>query len=767
MIDNSKPTDGRSVAGDVEIRSSLIAELFGPLGAALPAYAAVICVALVGVIFVGRPRNYVCLVAIVAITAVRIGLLYSYRRRPGVRKTPLELRGWEFAYGLLAGIWTLCLGVTSAFLMLSPSVVIQLFGATMAIGMTGGIAARHAPQPWIVVVQMIGILVPYTTAIIVQHGLDASGLVVMTILMFLGVWAATCQINANLILAMRNGLANRTLKDRLDKALNNMSHGLLMFDGEHRLEVANERFATIFGIDRHRLKPGLSLQELVEISMSRFERTNRTMEEYVAIVGEALAAQTPSKSTLDLSNGSVIEFRFLPVEDRGTVVMMEDVTEKHRAVARIEQLAHNDTLTGLLNRSSFGTFLPRAIEEAKMVNAPFSLLYLDLDGFKEVNDTLGHMIGDKLLIDVAKRLKRKLRRGDLCYRLGGDEFVVVHFAPEGADESLAARLIDEISQIFTIEHNRVSISVSIGIARYANDGTTGDELLKNADIALYNAKDAGKHTFRRFRPEMAVEALDRRARVTDLRLAIENDAIDVHFQPIVRVSTSRIETCEALLRWHHPVRGLMAADETIKLAEANGLIVELGAIVMRKACVEAAKWPATISVAVNLSPVQFRNDVVVDQIVRALTLSGLPASRLEVEITESIAFGNLNTVRTTIDRIRALGVKVSLDDFGTGYTSLSYLSQIPFDKVKIDRSFVVRLGSDPMATSLIKLMSGLLGDLGKSMVVEGVETPEQVRLLRELGSDLMQGYFFSKPLAGDVLAGILASERLPSLRIVA
>ena len=767
MIDNSNPSRTPGVTGDAEIRKFLTAELFGPLGAALPAYAAAICVAVVGVVFEGRTRDTICLVAILFITAVRICLLDAYRRFDHLRQTPSQMKVWELAYGWLAALWTLCLGVTSAFLMMSPSVVLQLFGATMAIGMTGGIAARHAPHPWIVVIQMVAILAPYITAITLHHGVHAIGLIVMTGFMFLGVWSATRQINANLVVAMRNSVASRMLKDRFDTALNNMSHGLVMFDCEQHLEVANDRFASMFGADRAKLKPGVSLAEVVDISMASFARTNRTREEYIALFSNALTARTQIHTTLALSDGTVIDCRFQPVEHGGTVLMMEDVTEKHRAVARIEHLAHYDILTGLANRSSFGVFLPRAIDEAKAGKAPFSLLYLDLDGFKEVNDTLGHMIGDKLLIAVAARLTTKMRRGDLCYRLGGDEFVLVHFAPDGADELFAARLIEQISHPFTIEDNEVSIGVSIGIARFGEDGDDGDELLKNADIALYKAKDAGKQTFRRFRPEMAEEALDRRSRESDLRHAIEDDAIDVHFQPIIRVSTGRVVCCEALLRWFHPTRGLMRADETVKLAESNGLIVDLGAIVMRKACMEAMKWPSDISVAVNLSPVQFRNGIVVAQVKHALAISGLPAHRLEVEITESIAFGNLLSVRATIDEIRALGVKVALDDFGTGYTSLSYLSQIPFDKVKIDRSFVIRLGSDPMAASLIQLMGGLLNGLGKAMVVEGVETPEQVTILRNLGSDLMQGYFFSMPKSADDVLKSMNRDAVPHLRVVA
>ena len=764
MID-SDPTYGHSATAGAEIRKLLTAELFGPLGAALPAYAAAISVATAGVMFEGRARDFICLAAILLVTLVRIGLLRLYRRCAGDRQTLVQMRYWELAYGCLAGLWTLLLGIDSSFMMLSDSVVLQLFGTTMAIGMTGGIAARHAPHPWIVMIQMIAILVPYTTALTIHYGLQSIGLILMTTFMFLGVWSATRQINANLTLAMRNGFANRLLKDRFDTALNNMTHGLVMLDAARTLEFANNRFAAMFQADRNALIAGMPLADIIDLCRSSFTHTIRTREQNIAIFEQALSSRSRREEVLEFPDGRILNFRFEPIENGGTVLMVEDLTEKHQAAAQIAHLAHYDVLTGLPNRTSFRDSFSRIVREAKINNLSFSLFYLDLDGFKEVNDTLGHAIGDKLLVEVASRLTNGLRRTDLCYRLGGDEFVFVQYGPDGDDETLALRLINLISNPFEIDGHRVKIGLSIGISCFGEDGEVLDELLKNADIALYKAKDAGKQTFRRFRPEMAAEAMDRRVREMDLRRAIEEDAIDVHFQPIVHVETHRTVTCEALLRWLHPTRGLMRPDETIKLAEATGLIVDLGAIVMRKACAEAMKWAPEISVAVNLSAAQFRDGIVVTQIKSALASSGLPGHRLEVEITESLAFGNLVGVRAAIDEIRALGVKIAIDDFGTGYSSLSYLSQIPFDTVKIDRSFVLRLGTDPMASALIQLMAGLMQSLGKSMIVEGVENSEQVVILRQLGADFMQGYFFSKPKAASEITTTFS--RLFRLREVA
>lgn len=757
----------RSAAGDDEIHKSLTAELYGSLGAALPAYAAAICVACAGCLSEGRPRDAICLVAIVITTAVRIGVLIAYRRRPAAERTVAEMKWWEFAYGSLAGLWTLLLGVDASFLVMSNSTILQIFATTMAIGMTGGIAARHAPHPWIVVVQMIAILCPYTAALVFRYGIGASGLICMTFFMFYGVLSATRQINANLVSAMRNSVANRTLKDRLDTALNNMTHGLIMFDAEHKLQVVNARFAALFCVERAMLVPGLSLVDVVDLCIANFPRRNRSREEWIGIFEDVLRARARRNLTLDLYDGRVIDFRCEPIDHGGTVLLLEDLTEKYQAAAQIARLAHYDVLTDLPNRSNFLNYIPTAIEKAKTSLERFSVFYLDLDRFKEVNDSLGHLFGDALLKQVADRLSKCIGRGDLCYRLGGDEFVVIHFAPDGHDEELAERLISSISKPFQIEENTVRIGLSVGIARFGEDGGDGAELLKNADIALYKAKDAGKQTYRRFCTDMGTEVIDRRAREADLRDALERGAIDVYFQPIVDIATNEIVACEALLRWFHPSRGLMPTDETIRLAESTGLIIDLGAIVLQKACAEAMTWPREITVAVNLSALQFRQGVVVQQIEQALAISGLPGHRLEVEITESLAINNIASDRAAIEEIRALGVRVALDDFGTGYTSLSYLGQIPFDGVKIDRSFVTRIGSDAMADALIRLMAGLLKGLGKTMVVEGIETQAQVAVLRDLGAQLMQGYFFARPQTADETRIGLSRDVLPRLRVVA
>ena len=431
--------------------------------------------------------------------------------------------------------------------------------------------------------------------------------------------------------------------------------------------------------------------------------------------------------------GAVYDFRFHPTGGGGSVISLEDVTEKRTAAAKIERLAHFDELTDLPNRAMVKEKLAALVLDPAAVGT-FAVHLLDLDAFKQVNDTLGHPVGDALLAVVSRRIKGALRAGDFCARLAGDEFVVVHGTAGGADMAarLASRLIEIISRPYSIEGQDVVIGASIGIVASAA-GASAEDLLKHADLALYRAKQTGKGTFCFFERAMIGEANDRRNLENDLRHALRAGEISIFFQPIIDVQKEAVVSCEALARWQHPTRGAVGPDTFIGLAEATGLIVDLGSLVLHKACRAAMTWPDAVTVSVNLSVAQFRKGVVVDQIKEALAWSGLPPARLEVEVTESLALDNLATTHDMIGQIRALGVRVALDDFGTGYSSLAYLQQIPFDKIKIDRSFVRAIAEDGMSRSLVRLMTSFARGLDKTLVVEGVETAEQAAILRDMG----------------------------------
>ncbi len=419
-------------------------------------------------------------------------------------------------------------------------------------------------------------------------------------------------------------------------------------------------------------------------------------------------------------------------------------------------MAHHDALTRLPNRVRFreqmeGALVPAARGEATAV------LCIDLDHFKAVNDTLGHPVGDALLQAVADRIRSCVRPSDTVARLGGDEFAIVQVSvdqPMGST-ALATRLIEKLSAPFDVQGHQVVISASIGIAIMPDDGDDPDCLLKNADMALYRAKEDGRGIHRYFEPDMDARMQARRTLELDLRKALALGEFELFYQPLVRLETNQVSGLEALLRWRHPRRGLVPPGEFIPLAEDIGLIGPIGAWVLKEACREATSWPSELKVAVNLSPVQFKNGTVVLDVVAALGASGLPASRLELEITETVLLQDTEATITTLNSLRDLGVSISMDDFGTGYSSLSYLRKFPFDKIKIDRSFIRDLSEEPDSIAIIRAVAGLGSSLGIATTAEGVETEAQLHRLREEGCTEVQGYLFSKPIPADQVQPLL------------
>jgi diguanylate cyclase (GGDEF)-like protein len=394
------------------------------------------------------------------------------------------------------------------------------------------------------------------------------------------------------------------------------------------------------------------------------------------------------------------------------------------------------------------------------------VLFVDLDQFKQVNDTLGHPAGDALLFAVAERLRNIVRESDLVARFGGDEFVVLQTPlrnPE-ASATLARRIVEELSNTYDVDGHRVVIGASVGIAIAPRDGAGADVLLKNADMALYRAKSEGRGSWRFFEPEMDVKAQARRSLELDLRHAVATGAFEVHYQPLVNLKTGRISTCEALLRWRHPERGMIPPGEFIPIAEEMGLIVDIGNWVLNRACLDCAKWPDDVRVAVNLSPIQFRRGNVMRAITDALAMSGLATERLEIEITESVLLQDTEATRALLLQLREFGVRISLDDFGTGYSSLSYLHLFPLHKVKIDRSFLAALGANKRALPLLRNVARLIGELGMSVTMEGVETREQLdTIMNEANFDEAQGYLFSRPVPAHELAKLLDPAALREL----
>ena len=443
------------------------------------------------------------------------------------------------------------------------------------------------------------------------------------------------------------------------------------------------------------------------------------------------------------------------------LVAIVDVTERKQAEARIAYMAHHDALTLLPNRVLFHERLDELLGRVRRQGEKLAVHCLDLDHFKGVNDTLGHPIGDELLKSVAARLGACLRDSDLVARLGGDEFAIVQSPLGDPTEAniLANALIEAVAKPYEVRGHEVVVGASIGIALAPSDGDASDVLLRNADMALYRAKAEGRGTAHFFEPEMDRRIQARRILELDLRKAFAQGEFELFYQPLVNLSRNEVSGFEALLRWRHPERGMVGPAEFIPLAEEIGLIVPLGEWVLRKACTEAVKWPADLKFAVNLSPAQFRSRGVVQAVLTALAYSGLLASRLELEITESVLLGETDANLATLHQLREIGVRISMDDFGTGYSSLSYLRCFPFDKIKIDRSFVRELSERPDCLAIIRAVAGLGMSLGIATTAEGVETQEQLERLRGEGCTEVQGYFFSAPRPASEIIGLLPAAQ--------
>jgi diguanylate cyclase (GGDEF)-like protein/PAS domain S-box-containing protein len=544
----------------------------------------------------------------------------------------------------------------------------------------------------------------------------------------------------------------------LDTALENMSQGLAMFDADGRLTLCNERYARMTGLPYAAVQ-GQSLLELFKLRKAAGDFSGDPEDVFARILADMRLGKSTMR-VLQTLKGRSIRVIEEPMIGGGWVATLEDITAWREAQEKLAYLAHHDPLTSLPNRTRFREDLEQTL---RLVNRDgrVAVLCLDLDHFKEINDSLGHPIGDDLLKDVACRLRASVREGDTVARLGGDEFAIVQAGIDlqaSESSSLAGRLVEILGTPYFIQGHQLNIGVSIGIAFAPNDGEDPDQLLKNADMALYRAKEDGRATYRFFEPGMDARAQARRVLEIDLRAALTRDEFEVHYQPIHDLSTDQITAFEALIRWKHPLRGMISPMDFIPLAEETGLITQLGEWILRKACMDAAAWSREVRVAVNLSPVQFKNSNLVQSVISALAASSLAPGRLELEITESVLLQDSEATLAALHKLRSFGVKISMDDFGTGYSSLSYLRSFPFDKIKIDRSFVHELATRDDSMAIVRAVTGLGKSLGISIVAEGVETNEQLGLLRTEGCTEVQGFLFSRPRPAQDVEAMLTYE---------
>ena len=563
------------------------------------------------------------------------------------------------------------------------------------------------------------------------------------------------------LLVRRDRLTDQWLaaeRRQLSIAVNNIPQGLVLYDASARIIICNEPYLEMFGLSPDVAKPGCTMQRLIA-HRKETGSFDGDVDEFCNAIIKTVRLGRATRQLTQAPGGRAIEIINRPLKAGGWVATIEDITERTRAEEKIAHLAHYDGLTELPNRLLFRERLEQSLK-AIQPGEQLAVLYIDIDEFKSVNDALGHAVGDELLKGVAERLCTCLKESDVAARLGGDEFAVIQTAIK--DRSETTRLVDEIYSAIRrrldCTGHLITTDASIGIALAPGDGVELDQLLRNADLALYGAKGDGRRTYRFFEAGMDQRAKARRSLERELRQAISDGSLETHYQPVVNIEDGKISSCEALLRWRHPERGMISPAEFIPIAEESGLINELGQWVLNAACAEAATWPDHVRVAVNVSPVQFRSQSLALNVAAALAASGLPASRLELEITEAVLIRD-DAALDALHQLRKLGVRIALDDFGTGYSSLSYLQRFPFDKIKIDRSFIRDIAGPGASSSIVQAVVNIAAASEMTTTAEGVETEQQKNLLHILGCTEMQGYLFSPAIPAVEVRRLLISHR--------
>lgn len=707
-----------------------------------------ICMAVAAILTALKTGNvylWPCALLIVLVGSYRAYDMYKYKRRDSDLSQEAAAR-WEGRYMVGAILYAFVLGIWCAIVLLgSDDTVAHMLCITVTTGYIAAGSGRTYGRPWIFNLQILLACGPMSVAEVLRGDPYYIGLAFLNGLFFFGLKRITFSLKHIYVEALGASEREAAMAAQFDTALNNMPHGLCMFEANGRLAVMNYRFSRMMGLREDLIGSGASAADVAAACLKAGTLTAPNADTIISQTAKQQKAEIVTLYSIG-SEERALAWTFEPMADGGTVVLVEDITARRNAEAKIGHMARFDELTGLPNRVHFRDEIGQMLASSR---APLSaLLFIDLDQFKQVNDTLGHPSGDKLLCAVTARLRRLLRPEDFVARFGGDEFVVFQRGIQSTEDaaSLARRIVDRLSERYEIDHHLVEIGASIGIAMTSAEISV-DILLKNADMALYRAKADGRGTFCFFREEMAHTVETRRVLELDLRHALAHEEFELYYQPLVNLKSGRISTCEALLRWNHPTRGAVSPADIIPVVEDMGLVVDLGRWILRKACMECMKWPDPVSVAVNFSSQQFHQRDVMTEVRYALEVSGLPAHRLEIEITESSLLRNTQWTLDVLTQLREAGVRISLDDFGTGFSSLSYLHNFPLQKVKIDRSFLEDIGSSQRPLTLLRGVARLSADLGMSVVVEGIETNEQLDLISAEGTVTeAQGFLFSRPV---------------------
>lgn len=738
------PPQTPQLTPDQEIYAELVETLFGTTHTLVAGILSGVLVPVIAWLSTGNP-NYFLLVAILcAAGAYRLRVLWTHDSAP-IRSRRAEAAKWERRYAIGAISFMTLLGMSVAILFNSHhGEMISYYGVIILTGVVGNLASRNAARPTIVFWQVMGACMPLAALLIVNFPPWYWGISAFLFFGALSVFRTTKFLHGHLDSALRNGADAMRQRRKFSIALNSMTHGLCMGDSSLTITVMNRRIVEFFGIVA--AATPIRLEALAHAIGRSSGMTDDETTRFVAEWRQHAAMLRANAFTCRIG-ARYFDFHCERAVDGAFITVIEDVTEKETARRDIERIAHFDELTGLPNRYQLQQALAQDLERLEGEGLQAALLAVDLDRFKEVNDTLGHVVGDQLLAQVGERLTRSAAAPNLVARVGGDEYCVLIRAAASAPRAaeIADLILTELRRPFMLDGHRVTVGASIGVALAPADADTPGALLKCSDIALYEAKARARGGVVHYVPRMQEDMAKRRELEEELRQALAKDELLIHYQPIVDSRRGAIVCMEALVRWRHPIRGMISPGVFIPIAEDTGLIIEIGAWVLRRACLDATQWPAHIRVAVNLAPLQFQQPDLLARIDEVLRESGLPPDRLELEITESAFISQSADVEAKLRGIAALGVRLALDDFGTGYSSLSYLNRFPVNKVKIDQAFSRQANDSPKTQAIIGAISVLAHELGLDLVAEGVETQAQLALMSSKNIFLIQGFLYSRP----------------------